>query len=193
MATPPQSARTKASRIRKALAKGEANEIDQLWLAHYDEQTNGSGNYGASASKKQTHKTETVIEEAAAVGTGSAAVAAAGLALAAKEEGRRLDSLTVSSIAALKEAVGVYKEITLSLRDQLVEYRKAHTGMMETMTAHYLARVEAEAELMQKEKADDDDDDGGAKAMMLSVIAKKLGLDDVAAPKNGATTKKKTA
>lgn len=190
MATPPQGARTKAAKLRKQLASGEISDIDRLWLDDYTEKTNGSGDWGKSASRTRVHRSETIEEDKAAEGTGTAAAHAAGLALMTKEEGRRLDSLTINSIAALKEAVDVYKSVCVSLLEQNKAYGAAHVEMLNAYRGEMLSRIDAEGDLREKENEKEPDP---STAMIMAVVAQHLGIDlsqaAKAPPKNGAAKK----
>lgn len=121
----------KASRMRRLVKDGKAlDPVDKLWLAEYDEETarrekarrdrrerHGIGAAEVGASRKERTLQVNLHEEAEAAGTGpTAAAIAAGAALEAKEEGRRLDSLTVNSLEIMKEAVSTYRDIALTLR-----------------------------------------------------------------------------
>ena len=191
MATPPGGARNKAAKLRKQLASGEITAVDRLWLEDYNEKTNGAGDWGKSASRKRIHKTETVEEDTAAEGTGTAAAQAASMALMAKEEGRRLDALTTGAIGALHEAVEVYKAVSLTLLERTRVLEETHVEMLQAFRGEFLARTDAEAELREKEK---DADGDGTTAMLLQVVANHLGIDvsgkPTAAAKNGAAAKK---
>ena len=150
------------------------HESDALWLAEYDEEQKqtGSKHYGRSRSGR---KVDLHIEEAAeAEGGGSpmaAALGATAQALATREEGRRLDALTEKSVAALREACGVYKDICLSLRDQLAIYQQSQVAMFEAWRNNYLSRVETEAQLVQEQDRGDP-----AKDLLLMMIAKRMGI-----------------
>jgi len=178
--------RTKAYKLRKQLARGDqVANVDKLWLAEYDEKTddnakpakNGgpSKNYGRSRSGREV--SFHLKEAAEAEGTGNAAAAAAAAALQAKEEGRRLDSLTVSAIDVLKTAVAVYKDVCLSMKDRMEILEESHVAILDAGRQHYLERVEVEGALMrlQQEVAQRDDDDP-AKGLLEMLIAKHLGV-----------------
>lgn len=207
MATPSQADRNKAHRLRKQRASGEIKEIDLLWLEKYEEDTDGSGgrgpqakeatNFGASQSKKKVHREETIEEEHQAVGTGSAAATAVGQALTAREEGRRLDSLFDKSIGALHEATEVYKAVCTTLLEREKVREETHQSMLEAVRDHFLARTEAEAELVAKEREKTDEDPAnGLMVALLPAIAKHLGVDlpmGAAPPRNGARKAKPSA
>lgn len=138
--------RTKANRLRKAEKAGTITDIDRLWLDDYNEKkSQNKTSYGASRSARRV-KFE-MDESAESVGTGTAASTAAAAALAAREEGRRLDFLTSESVSALKEAVAVYKDVCLSLKERLEIIENAHVSMMETTRVSYLRSAQMEAEL----------------------------------------------
>lgn len=161
--------------------------VDALWLAEYEDgKTSAKGkprqqSFGASAAGKKV-KLE-IEEHAASVGTGNAAVEAAAAALAAKEEGRRLDSLTVNAVGALRAAVETYREICTSMKEQMQVLQGTHIAMLESVRDHFLARTDAEAALVEREK-----DQAGEpiQAMALAMVAKHLGIDLGAAGITGA-------
>jgi hypothetical protein len=170
------SHRTKAHALRKAIKAGQTlHESDALWLAGYDDaqkKNGGSKHHGRSRSAR---KVDVHIEEAAeAEGEGSpmaAALGATAAALTTREEGRRLDSLTEKSVAALRQACDVYKDICLSLRDQLQIYQQSQVAMFEAWRNNYLSRVETEAQLVQEQDRGDP-----AKDLLLMMIARKMGI-----------------
>jgi hypothetical protein len=171
------SHRTKAHQLRKAISNGQTlAEVDALWLSEYEEKQQrrpgGSKHYGRSRSGR---KVDLHIEEAAeAEGEGSpatAAAAAAAHALATREEGRRLDALTINSVTALKEACAVYKDICLTLRERAEVLEATHVSMLEAVRGHFAARTEAEMALMHEQQSGDP-----AKDLLVMMIAKKLGI-----------------
>jgi hypothetical protein len=168
--------RTKAHRFRRAIKAGQKLQpVDELWLSEYEEKdsrrqhANGSPDVGASRSGRKINFQ--MEEQAEAVGTGTAAAAAASAALAAKEEGRRLDSLTINSVDALKEACAVYKDICLTLRDRTEILEQTHVEMLLSVRAHFLAATQAESALVQKDAEGDP-----AKDLLTMLLAKHLGI-----------------
>lgn len=188
MATPPQGARSKAAKLRKQLANGTITDIDRLWLDDYTEQTNGSGDWGKSASRTRVHRTETVEEDKAAEGTGTAAAHAAGLALMAKEEGRRLDSLTTNALDAYKQCVADYRAMFIEMKGWMTMREERHNEMLEAVTGSVLAQTDAEVALREKEV---EEKSNGANEILTMVLAKHLGIDlkTAPSPKNGAAKK----
>lgn len=168
--------RTKASKLRRALEAGQTLQpIDKLWFDEYEasqKKSNGQPkNYGKSRSAR---KIDLHVEEAAeAEGHGDAATPAA-LALQAREEGRRLDSLTTNSTIALKEACDVYKDMCLMLKDQVELMMTAVTESMIMARTEYLARAQVEAQLIGRENAERGNP---ADEMMMAIVANKLGID----------------
>lgn len=173
--------RTKAHRLRSKLRDGKAlDPVDQLWLAEYEEAdrnrrstVNGTTpNIGASRKARTINLA--IDEQAESVGTGEAAVTAASAALAAKEEGRRLDALTMHSTDALKEACAVYRDMCLMLKDQVELMMNAVTESMVTSRTHYLARAEMEAAMVmqQQQQAGNPADE-----MLMAIAAKHFGVD----------------
>lgn len=153
--------------------------VDRLWLAEYDEQSERrrktrERSVGASQSGRKV-KFE-MEEHAEAVGTGTAASAAASAALMAREEGRRLDSLTVESVDALKEACGVYRDICLSLKERMEVLENTHIAMLDSVRSHYLSRVETEAELTALEGAKSDD---VATNLVIQLLGKRFGAKGI--------------
>lgn len=173
--------------MRKALGGGaKLEDVDRLWLAEYDEKlkaeqerakqatTAEPKDYGRSRSAR---KINLQIDEAQeAEGTGKAAELAAA-ALQAKEEGRRLDSLTVTSIDVLKAAVQVYKDVCLTIKEQWEVQSEAHVAILQSGRQHYLERVELEGAMMRlQQEIDQRDDDDPAKAILEMLIAKHMGI-----------------
>lgn len=149
--------------------------IDQLWFDEYEasqRKSNGepkSKHYGRSRSAR---KIDLKIEEAAeAEGEGSAAAAAAA-ALQAREEGRRLDHLTLGSIEALREAVAVYKDVCLTLKERAEILEGTHIEMLQTVRGYYLHAMQAEGALLSKESEGDP-----STAMLIALVAKHLGIE----------------
>ena len=176
----------KAYRLRKREKAGQTlDPIDKLWLADYDDSTHereqqrtkrreqlGAKDIGASRARR-TVKVD-IDEESESAGTGSAATAAATAALEAREEGRRLDYLSVGAVEALREACGVYKDICVSLRERTEVLEETHIALLEAGMEQRAARNEAEIALMtlQQQPAHDDP----ATALMVQMIARKMGV-----------------
>src|SRR5258706_8850006 len=138
-----QGDRAKAYRLRKLAKRTKLPNVDALWLGEYDEKAKArakfTGDVGGSR-RRSGRRVKLDIEEheeAEAVGTGAAAQAAAA-ALMAKEEGRRLDSLTVESVAALKEAVATYREVCLSLNERYEIMEDTHIELLGSVREPYL-------------------------------------------------------
>ena len=191
-----QSRAQRAYRIRKALVDGKkVTPTERLWLAEYEHDHPGSTgrsepidvdplpapaakpaeNYGRSRSGR---KVNLQIEEAAeSEGRGeNPATAAAVAALTAREEGRRLDSLTVNAVKALEAAVSTYKSVCESLQAMLETYQHHHLETLASVRAHYLAKTEAEAEVMDLQRQQTEGGDP-ATSMMLGVLMKHLGIE----------------
>ncbi len=185
--------RAKAFRLRKVVREGQTLQPeDQLWLASYEESAtantaaqrkNAGKNFGASRSGRRIKLD--VEEHAEAVGVGGEAAAAAAQALAAREEGRRIDALSIGAVDALKEACAVYKGIGLSVGDRTGILEATHVQLLGAVRDHYVARTEAEVELQKQITGDD-----GANAMLMAVLAQHLGIPlppgAFKAPPNGA-------
>lgn len=176
---------SKAYRLRRREKAGETlDPIDKLWLANYtDEQDERdakrgdrrkalASDIGASRSKRTVHVD--IDEEKEAAGTGSAATAGAIAALEAREEGRRLDYLSVGAVDALREACNVYKEICLSLRDRTEVLEATHIAMLEGVRDHFAARTEAELALQQLQASAANEDP--TTGLMVQLIAQRLGV-----------------
>lgn len=166
--------RTKANRLRKLEKAGTIGDIDRLWLDDYNEKkARNQVAYGASRSGRRV-KFE-MDESAESVGTGTAASTAAAAALATREEGRRLDFLTSESVSALKEAVAVYKDVCLSLKDRLEIIENAHVSMMEATRTSYLRSAELEAELARAVRSGDDGSDP-SEGLLTEILKNHFGL-----------------
>jgi len=176
----------KAYRLRKREIEGgqTLDPIDKLWLTNYDDEKrdrekqrtkrreHGAKDIGASRARR-TVKVD-IDEESESAGTGSAAMAAATAALEAREEGRRIDYLSVGAVDALREACSVYKDICISLRERTEVLEATHIAMLESGLEQRAARNEAEIALMtlQQQPAHDDP----ATALMVQMIARKMGV-----------------
>jgi hypothetical protein len=168
----------KAYRLRKK--KDQLGPIDRLWLADYDEKqekekASRSKNRGRSASAR-TVKYE-MEEAAASEGEGNAAAVAAG-ALVAREEGRRLDALTINALDGYKQLVADQRAFIMEIRrnervaqHRVAQYEATHVAMLEGVREHFAARTEAEMALVQQQ-----DEGDPAKDMLLMLIAKKMGI-----------------
>lgn len=165
--------KARASRLRKLQQGGTIGAPDALWLADYDERASKSKHFGASRSGRRVKLD--ITEAAESVGTGSSAAAeAAGAALAAREEGRRLDSLTVNAVGALREAVATYRAVCLSMRNRLEVLEATHVAMLESVRDHFIARTEAEGEMTRQQQAEQMGDP--ATSMLLAMIAQRMGI-----------------
>jgi hypothetical protein len=175
----------KAYRLRKRVKAGEDLEpIDKLWLVDYDDSVadrekkrtkrreSSTKDFGASRSKRTIRLD--LDEEQEAAGSGSAATAGALAALEAREEGRRLDYLSVGAVEALREACSVYRDICISLRERTEVLEGTHIALLESGMEQRAARNEAEIALMtlQQQPAHEDP----ATALMVQMIARKMGV-----------------
>jgi hypothetical protein len=177
------SHKSRAHALRKAERAGQAlHESDQLWLSDYDAKVERNkatpkaiaGEVGASrsAATRSVRFELDEAQQAEAIGTGpTAAAIAAGAALQAKEEGRRLDSLTMHSIDALKEAVGVYKDICLMLHQRTEILEQTHVEMLMSVRAHFIAATEAEGALAQRDAEQKPEDQ-----LLMGLIAQYLNV-----------------
>jgi hypothetical protein len=176
----------KAYRLRKAAAAGTISPIDKLWLVDYEEKAErrkkaAAESIGASR-RRAGRRVKLDIEEhedAEAVGTGTAAEAAASAALAVKEEGRRLDALTIESVGALKEAVAVYRDVCLTMRRRMDTLEGHHIMMLDAVREQYLARTQAEIDAMEASNEKGDTVAQLAEALLPELLKKGMG------PSNG--------
>ena len=176
--------RTKAHRLRQAIRHGQKLQpVDQLWLEEYEENDRkrqahqaGAPDVGASRSARKIQLA--IDEQGESVGTGNAAVAGAMAALAAKEEGRRLDSLTLHSIDVLKEAVAVYRDMCLMLRERTEVLEHTHIEMLTSVRQHFIAATQAEGALLQRDAEAKPEDQ-----LLTMLMAKYLGVDPAAVPR----------
>lgn len=164
---PTASHRVKAAKLRKALRMGQTLDPDDAaWLADYEHRRDSAAEAvasGRSASRKVSY-TE---EEHAAEGTGSAAAEAAALASATREEGRRIDSLVQLGMTSLVQACGMYQQMTAALLKRTENFERAQVDMLAAMREHYLARTEAEAELV---RAQAENKDGGEVSKLVEML-----------------------
>jgi len=167
--------RTKASRFRRQLEAGkDLADVDKLWFAEYEEkrqQQPRPPDYGRSRSGRKVNATFQMEEAAEAEGTGTAAGAAAAAALVAREEGRRLDSLTEHAVYALKEACAVYKDICLTLRERTEILEHTHIEMLQTVRAHFIEATRMEGALMQRDAEQKPEDQ-----LLTALISNYLGV-----------------
>lgn len=141
---PTPSERTKAAKLRLALKAGKPISLeDAAWLEQYEQ---GQQTRAEAIGASQTRRVEYSEEETQAIGTGDAALAAAGLASATREEGRRLDSMLSVSMTAMSRAFDMSLRMCELMANRNEKLEGAHVRMMEAMRGHYLARVEAEGE-----------------------------------------------
>lgn len=159
---PTPSERSKAYKMRSKLRAGIVLlPTEQDWLDEYEarQRARGGPDVGASASERVIH----VEERHAAVGTGEAATAAAAASAIAKEEGRRLDALIQQATAALTSgmnAMGRASELYASMAENMLadrmQDREEMRTLMQSVRAHYLARIDAEAEARQATNSEQD-------------------------------------
>jgi hypothetical protein len=176
-----QGDRAKAYRLRKLAKRSKLPPVDALWLGEYDDKarervkkaTDVGGSRRRSGRRVKLDIEE--HEEAEAVGTGAAAQAAAA-ALMAREEGRRLDSLTVESVGALKEAVATYREICLSLHERYQIMEDTHIELLGSVREQYLARTQAEITALEAANGDGDDIQKMAAAYLQQLLGQKAGV-----------------
>lgn len=157
------SHKTRRHQLRKAERDGQQlHSSDQLWASEYDEivargrpsPAAVAADVGASRSgaTRSVRFEMDEAQQAEAIGVGpTAAAIAAGAALQAKEEGRRLDSLTMHSIDALKEAVAVYRDMCLMLQQRTEILENAHVDMLNSVRTHHIEATQLEAALTQRE------------------------------------------
>jgi len=160
---------------------------DAAWLADYENRTaaNKAGDMGASASRSRKVSYTEEEQEAAAVGYGSAAEMAAGAAMV-REEGRRIDNIVDRGINALVRAVETYDKMVAHLLKERQTDAALHRTLLESVRQHYIARTEAEAELIRNEadQAAGTDDAKALEHEALRLFIEKMGAD---AGQNGAT------
>jgi hypothetical protein len=126
---------------------------DVAWLAEYEQrqsETGGNGRPDVGASAASSKKISYTEEEtkAAAYGTGGAAEMAAAAAMS-REEGRRLDSIVDRGINALVRAVETYEKVTNTLLAERKADAALHRTLLESVREHFIARTEAEVDLMR--------------------------------------------
>lgn len=173
--------RVKANRLRKALALGTISEIDRLWLDDYDETNKRRGkrppppkSYGRSGSRTKVQRSETIEEEHAAEGTGSAAATAAGAVLQVREEGRQLDKILTVGTDQLKTAVETYKSMVDQLLAGFKTLHDSNVDLIKSRNAEMLRAAEVEAAMIEQDKKSGGDD---MKEIAMVAIAQHLGID----------------
>lgn len=184
------SDRVKASKLRGKLARGKIDDVDRLWLDEYDQSTaraekerQQSAQSAARSRSKEQRRVRIEVDEAAE--HQAEAVGPAAAALAAREEGRRIDALALGSTAALREACDVYKDICLTLKENFEILSDAVVQSMTSQRAHYLAAGELQLALQQAEQNSSSGDP--AQEMLVMMLAKHFGLTpEEAAPVRAA-------
>lgn len=170
MPTPPASDRAKAMIIRKKVrAKQPVSPEDAIWLADYEANQKQKDQYGRSASKSRKVSYTEEETAAAAEGTGSAAEAAA-LAAVTREEGRRLDSIIDRGINALQRACDAWEKMTAALLKERQADAVTHRALLESLRSHFLARAEAEADLIKAEAAHHAEKDDGSNPLESAAV-----------------------
>lgn len=179
--------RVQAHKLRARAKQGPLEPVHQLWLAEYEEKQSKARAHASGADVGASRSARTIkldmTEQAEAVGTGNAAVVAASAALVAKEEGRRLDALTLGAVDALKESARINRETALMLREdygalfELLSKRTeileaTHIEMLHTVRTHFLAATQMEGALMNKEAEGDP-----STAMLMALVVKHLGIE----------------
>ncbi len=172
------STRTKAYRLRKRAEDGDLLTAEETaWLADY-EAAQGS-DVGASATERIIN----IEERSAAVGTGDAAREAAAMASIAREEGRRIDYLAKTGMAALVQACTMYQQMAASMLARTEALEEVHLGMLESVRQNYLARTQAEVDAIQAAKDAEGGQIGELVNALLPVIMQRLGgAAGIAAP-----------
>lgn len=167
--------RTRAYRLRAKVKQGETlDPADQLWLAEYEERQRGvgHGSIGASATERIIN----IEERAAAVGTGTAAEAAAAAAMA-REEGRRIDYLAKTGIEALVKSFEMQVKMNEVMLQRMVQMEDVHLAMLGTVRENYLARTQAEVDLMQAQS-----EEGGEVNQLVQLLMARLAGGGTAPP-----------
>lgn len=180
--------RTKAARLRGKVRSGVTLSPEEIeWLGAYEAQQRATATstapFGASASERIIQ----IEERAASVGSGAAAEAAAMGALA-KEEGRRVDNLVRAGIDSMHRACQLYESMARTMLARMQALEDVHLGMLDAVREHYMARTEAEAEVIRSEA--DNDDKGGVKEMLAAMLMQQVTGVPVARPPTLGGSKK---
>lgn len=167
--------RTRAGRLRAKSRVGAPMEpADIAWLARYEDAIrvrNGERSaFGASKATGRTVKYEETEHAQMAVGTGGAAETAAAAAMV-REEGRRLDLIIDRALSAYAQAVSTYEKICTSMLAERRLDADVQRALLESVRTHYLARAEAESELIRKEA---ESDEKTLENAALGAIAEKI-------------------
>lgn len=145
--------RTRAYRLRAKVKKGEElDPADQLWLAEYEEKQAGTGH--GSIGGSMSERIVNVEERFAAAGTGTAAEAAAAAAMA-REEGRRIDYLLQAGLGALTKSFEMQVKMNELMMQRMETMTDVHLGILGTMREQYIARTQAEIDLMQAQEGNE--------------------------------------
>jgi hypothetical protein len=175
----PASERAKAYRLRKQLDQGlPVPEEAAAWLSEYEKRI--------ADSRRATSKVMHVEEHSASEGDASLVPDEGALA---KEEGRRLDYLTSAAVNGLIRANEQHQTMSAMLIDRVGALMVNQATLMDSMAHHYLARVQAEAEMIklkaQMDAAQEGDND--EMLMLLKALGQRFGLipPDPATPTEG--------
>ena len=166
----------KAYRLRKAIERGQVlKPTDRLWLDEYEhDHPKSAKDYGRSRSARKVRLEIDEAAEAEGEGENPATVAAAA-AMQTREEGRRLDQLTVHALAVYEKCVEGYERQNRSMRLMLRAIQRPYIDMMESVREHYLARAQTEGQLQRL--LDDKENEGDpVNALMAYVAARHLGV-----------------
>lgn len=155
MATPTPADRAKAGRIRLKLEAGRDCDAGEIaWLTAYEQTPVGElppprEDFGASQAKTSKVTFTEEKTEAQAVGLGQAAALATASAMATREEGRRLDSIIDRGLNALTRAVETYEKMVQQMLKERQADAQLHRGLLESVRTHFIARSEAEADVIR--------------------------------------------
>lgn len=170
--------RSRAARIRLKLKQYmEVAPEDLAWLEAYEARTKGADMGASVAASREVTYTERETA-AAAVGTGAAAETAAGAAMLVREEGKRLDTILSLGMNCLVRSVETYERMVKQLLAEREQDAKLQRTLLESVRTHYVARAEAEADLIhaEAEAAADHQGDGqnGAEKMFVRALVDRF-------------------
>lgn len=152
---PTHAERSKANRLRlKQKQFIQLTDDESAWLEAYAERTpRGTGSADVGASQAATRRVTYSEEEtqAASVGTGAAAESASAAAMLATAEGKRIDNLLALSMSIMSRAVDTYERMVRQMLAERAQDSQVQRGLLETVRTQYVARAEAEAELLKAE------------------------------------------
>jgi len=146
--------RNRAYTLRKKSRRGEMlSEDESEWLGKYD-----AAQGTADANRYKNASKSVHIEEHMTDAAGDAAAAAA-MPKTSREEGRRLDYILDLMLRGQQQLLQGYERMNAQLLQRNQQMEEVHLSMLDAVREHYIARIDAEAELALNKEPEDDKPD----------------------------------